>query len=93
MLQVSIPLLMLIDSKCLFDVITSNRNTEEGRLMIDIFAARQAYGRGEIDNIGLVAGEHNIADDLTKLEGNGKLFEAMQKGYLDHPVRDYIIRD
>ena len=92
MLQVSVPMLMLIDSKSLFDVITSNRNTEEGRLMIDIFAARQAYGRGEIDNIGLVAGEHNIADDLTKLEGNGKLFQAMNRGVIDHPIRDYILR-
>lgn len=91
-LQVSVPLLILTDSKALYDVITSNRNTEEGRLMIDIFAARQAYGRKEIDNIGLVAGEYNLADDLTKLEGNGKLFQAMKEQRLDHPVRDYIIR-
>lgn len=85
-------MLMLIDSKALFDVITSNRNTAERRLMIDIFAARQPNGRHETDNIGLVAGEDNIAHDLTKFDGNGKLFEATSKKLLDHPVRYYIAR-
>eukprot|EP00173_Palmaria_palmata_P001925 Plantae.Rhodophyta-Palmaria_palmata.ctg21584.p1 GENE.Plantae.Rhodophyta-Palmaria_palmata.ctg21584~~Plantae.Rhodophyta-Palmaria_palmata.ctg21584.p1 ORF type:complete len:118 (+),score=18.35 Plantae.Rhodophyta-Palmaria_palmata.ctg21584:31-354(+) len=75
---------MLTDSKCLFDVLTSNKNTKEGRLMLDTFAARQAYSRREIDNIGLIKSEVNLADDLTKMNGNGALSRAMQSSRLDH---------
>lgn len=91
-LDQDVPLLMLTDSKCLFDVLTSNKNTTEGRLMLDIFAARQAYSRREIDNIGLIKSEVNLADDLTKMKGNGALARAMQSSRLDHRAEDYILR-
>lgn len=56
----------------------SNQLSDGGRHGIRLFndrylAARQAYGRKELANIGLVAVEHNIADDLTKLEGKGEV--------------------
>lgn len=58
--------------------------------MIDIFSARQAYGRREIDNVGLAAGTYDLTDDFTHFDGNGELFEAMETNMLDHPVRDYF---
>ncbi len=62
----SIPLIMFTDSKQLFDVITRASHTTKKRLMTDIAAARKAYGRHEMSNFGLSAGEDNIADGLTK---------------------------
>jgi hypothetical protein len=66
--------LMLTDSKSPFDIIITQKRTTEHRLMIDIFAARQVHRRREIDNIGLIRSEFNLADDLTKLLGNGAFF-------------------
>lgn len=87
-----VPLLMLTDSKCLFDVLTSNKNTTEGRLMLDIFAARQSYSRREIENIGLIKSEYKLADDLTKINGNGALRRAMQTSRVDREIEDFILR-
>lgn len=61
-----LPLVMLTDSKQMFDVITRASHTTEKRLMIDVAAAREACNRGEISNVGLVQSEHNAADGLTK---------------------------
>lgn len=41
-----IAIMMLTDSKQIFDVITRATHTSEKSLMIDIFAARQAYRKG-----------------------------------------------
>eukprot|EP00173_Palmaria_palmata_P004734 Plantae.Rhodophyta-Palmaria_palmata.ctg7065.p2 GENE.Plantae.Rhodophyta-Palmaria_palmata.ctg7065~~Plantae.Rhodophyta-Palmaria_palmata.ctg7065.p2 ORF type:complete len:125 (-),score=17.48 Plantae.Rhodophyta-Palmaria_palmata.ctg7065:512-886(-) len=87
-----IPMLMPTDRKCLFDVLTSNKNTTEGRLMLKFFATRQAYGRKENDNIGLIKSEVNLADDLTKIKGNGALRNAMKTSTLYHDIEDYILR-
>ncbi len=59
-------LIMFTDSKQLFDFITQASHTTEKRLMIDVAAAREAYYRHEISNVGLIAGEDNIPDCLTK---------------------------
>ena len=50
----------------MFDVITKSSHTTEKRLMIEVTAAREAYNRHEISNVGLVPGEVNPADGLTK---------------------------
>lgn len=91
-LQLDLPLLIYTDSKCLFDVMTTAKKTTEGRLMINIFAARQSYRRGEINNICLIRSNDNLADDLTKLEGNGLLLQVMHHGYHNPQVVDYIMR-
>lgn len=54
-------------SKQLFDVITKASHTSEKRLMIDIAAVRQSYGREEIYHCGLVSSEDNLADSFTKI--------------------------
>lgn len=61
-----LPLVMLTDSKQLFGVITRASHTTEKRLMIDVAAAREAYNRYEISNVGLVKSEHNVSDGLKK---------------------------
>jgi hypothetical protein len=44
-LKRKVPITMYTDSKSLYDVLTSNRTTTEGRLMIDLAATRQSYNR------------------------------------------------
>lgn len=91
MLGKSIPLLLLTDSKWL-DLLTSNKSISRGRPMLDIFAARQGYSHREIDNIGLIRSEVNLADELTMMNGNRKLSAAMETNRLTHDVEDYSIR-
>jgi hypothetical protein len=59
-----VPLLMLTDSAGVFDAITRHRRTTEGRLMLDIYAAREAYKNREIDNIALIRTQYNVADAM-----------------------------
>ena len=92
MLGREIPLVMAVDSHSFFDVITSNSYPREGRLALDLSAARQSYRAGEIEMMMHVLGKHMPADDLTKLVGNGELTRLLKIGRLDHPVFEYIDR-
>ena len=58
-----LPINMLKDSKQMFDVITKASHIAEKRLMIDVAAAREAYNRHDISNIGLAVSRNNIAVD------------------------------
>jgi hypothetical protein len=60
--------------------------------MIYIFAARQAHRRREIDDVGLIRSELNLADNLTKLRGNDGLLQAMQSARIKHPIEDVVVR-
>lgn len=60
------PLAMLTDSESLFKCIVKSTTTTEKRLMIDIEAAREAYCKQEISDIGWIRYEDNPADGLTK---------------------------
>ena len=91
LLNKSIPLLMLTDSKALFDVITRSKYTTEKRLMIDIAAVRQAYNEKEINNIALIKSEFNPADGLTKLACNEALKQLLETHKISHPVEQYVI--
>ncbi len=50
-LNVFIPLILLIDSRSLFDCLVKLGTTSEKRLMIDIMCLRQSYERREIAEI------------------------------------------
>lgn len=83
------PLLMMTDSKLLFDVLTRARYTTERRL--DIASAREAYLGGVISNVGLIQSAHNPADGLTKIQCNDSLQHLLRLHKLDHPVEQYVI--
>jgi hypothetical protein len=85
-----IPIFMFTDSARLFDSITSIKRTTECRLMLDIYAAREAYKKREIDNIALIRSQYNIADAMTKVKGNGALLNALETHKLAHPVVKYV---
>lgn len=87
----AIPLQMFTDSLQMFDVITKASSTTERRLMIDIAATRESYNRQEISNVGLVSGEDNMADALTKTNPNHALRDVMDTGYDKTPVKQWII--
>lgn len=86
-----VPILMLTDSKLLFDVITGNRYTTEARLMVDIAAVREAYNQRIITNIALIDRHYNLADSFTKIEHSPFLEQVLKSAYLHHPIRQYVL--
>lgn len=91
MLGKFIPLLLVTDSKFLFDVITGNRYTSEARLMVDILAVREAYNIRIIYNIAYIRRMFNISDALTKVVPNQFFNHLLCHGKIDHPIELYII--
>jgi len=87
-----IPINIFTDSKQLFDVVTKGSHPTEKRLMVDVAAARQAYARHDISNVGLIASNDNIADPLTKAHGCGALNELLRTGVDRTPVVQWVIR-
>ena len=69
MLQQNAPLYMLTDSKPLFDAITKRSQISEKRLLIDLATLRDACRRSEMDSIGFIRTQYNIADPLAKSMG------------------------
>lgn len=71
---------MFNDSKQVFDTIKKASKTTKQRLLIDIAAARQAYNRKEISNIGLTASENMIAGGLTRTKSGSSLMKLLTTG-------------
>ena len=87
-----IPINIFTDSKQLFDVVTKGSHPTEKRLMVDVAAARQAYTRHDILNVGLIASNDNMTDPLTKAHGCGALNELLRTGVDRTPVVQWVIR-
>jgi len=87
-----LPLIMLANSKQVFDVIDRALHTTEKRRMIGVAAPREAYKRGEIANVGLLKSEHNVADGRTNSGLCMASDAALQTDMDINPVQQWIIR-
>lgn len=86
MMEKKIPIHLFTDWKEAFDVITHGKRPSKRRLAIDITVLREAYYRYEIDRIGLVRGENNPADGMTKQKLN-RMLEKIIGDCKDHKVK------
>jgi len=89
---VQIPVNALTDSKQLFDVLTRGSHPTEKRLMVDVAAARQAYARHDVSNVGLIASADNLADPLTKVHGCRALDSLLSTGVDKNPIVQWVVR-
>jgi hypothetical protein len=87
----NIPLLILTDSKPLFDVMICNKYTTEKRLTIDLSAAREDFARRNVTNICLIRSEDNIADPMTKLASNHALHHLISTHVVHHKILQYVV--
>jgi hypothetical protein len=88
----NIPLNVLTDSKTLFEVITKASYTREKRILIDLACVRDVYRRFDIDNIGLISSEENLAEGLTKESNMDKLREAVCTSRLKNVFKNIFSR-
>lgn len=61
-----VPLQLLMDSKCVFDIIFEGSRTSERRLMLGLGAAREHFCKSNVSEICLVRSTDYLADGLTK---------------------------
>ena len=87
-----VPLHLMTDSKFLFDVLSKSSRTSESRLMIDVASAREAYQAKEIDNIGFVRSDANLADGLTKSNKQSSLYELLVTAKHEPTIAQWIMR-
>ena len=71
----------VMDSRTGYDLLNGTSLGEDKRMAIDVASMRQALKEdGAARLVRWVPGEEIIADDLTKLLGNGKLMDVMERG-------------
>ena len=85
------PLHLMTDSKSIFDTITRLSSISEKGLLIDVSALWESYTSGEIQNIGHVLSDCNLADALTKKTRSPVLNQLLKKGIITHDVNLWII--
>jgi hypothetical protein len=86
-----LPMLILTDTKPLFEVMVCSKYRTEKPLMIDISAAREGFNRHDITNICLISSEDNIADSMTKQSSNNALHRLLMHHKIGHKVLQYVL--
>ena len=59
--------------------------------MLNVATLRRSYSSGELESIGHVLREYNLADPLTKKMKSDALDQLMINGTITHPVNMWII--
>lgn len=91
MLGKKVTVRIFTDSKQVLDFITHDKRPTEKRLAMNFTSFREAYHRFEIDRVGLVHGEHNPADVLSKLK-HDCVFEILFITEVDDtPIEEWIV--
>ena len=82
-----------MDSKSLVDIISKRSSTNEKRIMLDIYAARQVYKALEISNFGFVRSSRILADRLTKPKVQAALYLLLITAFHEPKGEQWVIRD
>ena len=73
--------LLVIDAKTGFDVLSSETQTSDRKIQIDLAVLKQALLEGTSNSFARwVPGHHMVSDGMTKWYGNGALQKALQEG-------------
>ena len=88
-----VPITMLTDSKCLFDIITKSSTTNGKRLMIDLDVINEAYRLHEISTIGHIGSKQNPADCLTKIQKNETMIKVINDGKFNVNILSWVKRN
>jgi hypothetical protein len=92
MLHIFLSLILLTDSKSLFDCLVKLGTTSEKRLMIDLMCLRQSYERREIAEIRWIDENTNSADAMTKSKPCNVLTKLIDTNIIELKTTEWIER-
>jgi hypothetical protein len=92
MLHIALSLILLIDSKSLFDCLIKLETTSEKRLMIDLMCLRQSYERREITEIRWIDENINLADAMTKSKFCNVLINLIDINNIELKITEWVER-
>jgi hypothetical protein len=91
-LKNSLSLILLTDSKSLFDCLVKLETTNEKRLMIDLMCLRQSYERREIAEIRWIDENINLADAMTKSKLCNVLIKLIDTNIIELKITEWVER-
>jgi hypothetical protein len=92
MLHISLSLILLTDSKSLFDCLIKLDTTSEKRLMIDLMCLRQFYEIREIAEIRWIDENINFADAMTKSKSCNVLIKLIDTNIIELKITEWVER-
>jgi hypothetical protein len=91
-LNISLPMILLTDSRSLYDCLVKLGTTTEKRLMVDLMCLRQSYERREIAEIRWIDGNTNPADAMTKVNPCQALTKLIDTNTIDLRTTAWVER-
>jgi hypothetical protein len=91
-LHISLSLILLTDSKFLYDFLVKLDTTAEKRLMIDLMCFRQSYERREIAEIRWIDEDSNFADAMTKSKSCNALIKLIDTNIIELKITEWVER-
>jgi hypothetical protein len=91
-LKNSLSLILLTDSKFLYDCLVKLGTIAEKRLMIDLMCLKQSYERREIAEIRWIDEDSNLADAMTKSKLCNVLINLIDTNSLNLKITEWVER-
>jgi hypothetical protein len=92
MLHISLSLILLTDSKSLYDCLVKLDTIAKKRLMIDLMCLRQSYERRKIAEIRWIDEDSNSADAMTKSKPCNALIKLIDTNTIELKTTEWIER-
>ncbi len=92
MLHISLSLILLTDSKSLYDCLVKLDTIAEKRLMIDLLCLRQSYERRKIAEIKWIDEDSNFADAMTKSKFCNALIKLINTNVIELKITEWVER-
>jgi hypothetical protein len=92
MLGILISLILVIDSKSLYDCLVRLEITVEKRLMMNVMTLRQSYERREITEIKWIHESNNSVDSMTKIKSFSALKTVIDINQINLDTTEWVKR-
>lgn len=89
----TIPVQLLTDSKSLFEFISKSSRTSEKRTMLDIVSSREGFRYNIRLDIGFVRSSHNLPGGLSNPLSQASLIGAVSSGFISVQFGQWIIHN